>query len=299
MRIRSAAIILGVAGPVLGAGDPPVQVLLDMDAATPGIQSSVQVLPCTSVVEGIAVYIVDPLGTRQIFSIGYLGGLDRGIALGHVPAPGNAGAVTALAPQLGAPVNKLGFGWLVQPPGLDPAFVGPEVQYLEFGVMSPATIPAQPLHAIFTTAVLLTNATSGDRYAFHLADFVAVWSGGQGIAGAFCAGAPFPSLDTGGDAVPDGTQFLDGIDLDAPVPVPPAAYLVDYIDGPPQGGPALIEVVALVADVNADGLVDVLDLVDVITRWGQPGGPADVNEDGIVDVLDLVEVLLAWGGGGC
>ena len=37
--------------------------------------------------------------------------------------------------------------------------------------------------------------------------------------------------------------------------------------------------------------------MDLILAWGptKPGDPADVNEDGEVNVLDLVEVILAWG----
>jgi len=49
------------------------------------------------------------------------------------------------------------------------------------------------------------------------------------------------------------------------------------------------------ADVNGDGVVDVLDLLAILAAWGQSGVPADVNGDGIVDVLDLLEVLAAWG----
>jgi hypothetical protein len=32
-----------------------------------------------------------------------------------------------------------------------------------------------------------------------------------------------------------------------------------------------------------------------LAAWGNTGGPADINGDGIVDVLDLSEVLGAWG----
>ena len=49
------------------------------------------------------------------------------------------------------------------------------------------------------------------------------------------------------------------------------------------------------ADINGDGTVDVLDLLEVLAAWGQSGVPADINGDGIVDVLDLLEVLGAWG----
>jgi hypothetical protein len=53
------------------------------------------------------------------------------------------------------------------------------------------------------------------------------------------------------------------------------------------------------ADINGDGMVDVLDLLAVILEWGEcvdPNDcPADVNADGAVDVNDLVLVVLAWG----
>lgn len=47
-------------------------------------------------------------------------------------------------------------------------------------------------------------------------------------------------------------------------------------------------------DVNDDGVVDVLDLLDVLAFWGTAGPYADVNCDGIVDVLDLLDVLANW-----
>lgn len=49
-------------------------------------------------------------------------------------------------------------------------------------------------------------------------------------------------------------------------------------------------------DVNSDGIVDVLDLLAVLSVWGPcPGCPEDINGDGVVDMLDLLEVLGAWG----
>ncbi len=49
------------------------------------------------------------------------------------------------------------------------------------------------------------------------------------------------------------------------------------------------------ADINGDDVVDVLDLLEILSSWGDTSGPADINGDGIVDVLDLLEVLSAWG----
>ncbi len=48
-----------------------------------------------------------------------------------------------------------------------------------------------------------------------------------------------------------------------------------------------------------DGVVDVLDLLAVLSQWGLSGtaditGPDEIP-DGIVDVLDLIAVLAAWG----
>ncbi len=52
---------------------------------------------------------------------------------------------------------------------------------------------------------------------------------------------------------------------------------------------------ACVGDVNADGTVDVTDLLTVIGDWGAMGGDSDVNADGVVDVADLLAVIGAWG----
>ncbi len=53
------------------------------------------------------------------------------------------------------------------------------------------------------------------------------------------------------------------------------------------------------ADLNADGVVDVLDLIDLLACFGQPSVPpceaADINQDGMVNVLDLIELLLKYG----
>ena len=52
-------------------------------------------------------------------------------------------------------------------------------------------------------------------------------------------------------------------------------------------------------DVNGDGTVNTLDLIDVLLCLGQPATPGceaeDINGDGVVNVLDLIDVLLAFG----
>ncbi|MHC4992858.1 MAG: hypothetical protein ACYTGC_17945, partial [Planctomycetota bacterium] len=48
-------------------------------------------------------------------------------------------------------------------------------------------------------------------------------------------------------------------------------------------------------DTDNDGVVSVLDTINVILAWGTADPDADVNNDGIVDVLDLNLVILNWG----
>ena len=51
----------------------------------------------------------------------------------------------------------------------------------------------------------------------------------------------------------------------------------------------------LFGDVNRDGIVNVLDLVQVANGFGQMGEhDADVNEDGVVNIVDLVKVAGAF-----
>ena len=111
-------------------------------------------------------------------------------------------------------------------------------------------------------------------------------------------------LDFDGDGVGDAT--VD--DFNASTAVGPGLDLGDdgvvyvELDVIPVGGAALEAIVGIPygaapcpADVNGDGVVDVLDLLALLAAWGNPGGPEDINGDGIVDVLDLLELLASWG----
>ena len=51
-------------------------------------------------------------------------------------------------------------------------------------------------------------------------------------------------------------------------------------------------------DVNSDGVVNILDLVQVASRFNQHGEKEDINGDGVVNIVDLVKVAGALGAGG-
>ena len=93
--------------------------------------------------------------------------------------------------------------------------------------------------------------------------------------------------DLDGDGVGDlavGAPFDD----DGGGPNRGAVWIL-FLDGVP----------ACPADVNNDGVVNVLDLIDLLLCFGSPAVPGceaeDVNGDGTVNVLDLIALLLAFG----
>ena len=61
---------------------------------------------------------------------------------------------------------------------------------------------------------------------------------------------------------------------------------------------ATVILIANPADVNGDGVVNILDLVVVAQAISTGDGSGDVNGDGVVNVFDLVQVAGAIGGGG-
>ncbi len=274
-----------------------VQVVLDLDAQTPGRQFNVNVAAGTTVVSGVAVYVVDAAQQGCLWGIGYLGGIDRGIAFGHMPDNANQGTVAAFTGRLGTPINADNFALVFGPPGMDPGFVGPEVQYVEGGAEQPAAIPATADAPIFTVDIALDGAEAGDVFDFYLLDFVVVWS--QGIGGALSTRGQL-TLDSGGDTVADATQTIYGVDPDVALPVPPAVFAVDYIDGPPEGGPATITVVPL-GDLDGDGVVGINDFLILLGTWGPcpepcpPSCVADLDGDCSVGIEDFLILLGNWG----
>ncbi|MBG84165.1 MAG: hypothetical protein CMJ40_06405 [Phycisphaerae bacterium] len=47
-------------------------------------------------------------------------------------------------------------------------------------------------------------------------------------------------------------------------------------------------------DIDGSGTIDINDLLILLGQFGANGGQADVNNDGIVDVLDVLEILANW-----
>jgi hypothetical protein len=215
-----------------------VQVVVDLDSATPGLQSHLTVPAGTTRIDEVAIYLFDPRGERRLWGIGYLGGIDRGLTFGHTPTNRHVGKVGELVASPGTTANPGNSFELITRPFIIPAFDGPEIQYLEFGANEAATLPSSPVYPLFTVDVVLGGAQPGDIYDFYVLDYVSMWS--QGQHGVFSVEGPL-TLDTGGDVVPDGTQTAFGTDPDPSIPVPPAAYLVDFIDGA-NLGPATITI---------------------------------------------------------
>ena len=98
-----------------------------------------------------------------------------------------------------------------------------------------------------------------------------------------------------GDLVVNGGLSFDiadpcvGTDVAAAVVDPLAIYL-SFRFGPVGVCPQ---------DINGDGDVNVLDLIELLLCFGQPAVPGceaeDMNGDGTVNVLDLIDLLLVFG----
>ncbi len=91
--------------------------------------------------------------------------------------------------------------------------------------------------------------------------------------------------------------------FNAAVGTPVAGVMVDFHGEPrPASGPWIVGAVSsasgatgLPGDVNGDGIVNVSDLLGVITYWGGcPACAADLNGDGVVNVSDLLAVISIW-----
>ena len=104
----------------------------------------------------------------------------------------------------------------------------------------------------------------------------------------------------GGSSTGPGGLELDGTigQPDANM-VPLTAGTLQLVGGFwPGAGPAVNPCPSDIAPSGGNGVVNVADLLAVITSWGAcpPGScPADINHDNVVNVADLLAVINAWG----
>ncbi len=50
------------------------------------------------------------------------------------------------------------------------------------------------------------------------------------------------------------------------------------------------------ADINGDGVINILDFTTLLVEWGKVGvSDADINGDLIVDIADFSTLLITWG----
>ena len=238
-----------------------VIVAVDMDAQSPGIQQFVEVPAGTQTVQNIAVYIWDESALHSVYAIGCdTCFVPRGIVFGHHRDQAHSiGNVTSMIPHLGTPAvagaDHAVFGFPVQQ-----IFGGASVEYFaNMGqTAGSGALPIAPLKPQFTVEVRLANATAGDVFSFYLCDGMAVFG-----AGNFSVAGPF-AFDAGGDAVPDLTRTLFGVDVDIPILSPPARFQVDYRDGLLSGGGATIVIEGCYADCDQSTGIGVLDLFDFL-----------------------------------
>jgi hypothetical protein len=221
-----------------------VIVALDLDSEEPGFQTTVDVDAGTRWLRDVSIWIYAPSGPVPIHSIGFVGGLNRGLSFGHAPVEaahsGHVAAITATALDPLVDGNTVFVN-----SGIEKLFEGPEIQYFELGDFGaePGVIGVEPVAPVLTVDIEFADATAGDQFHFYLGDKTAEWQAGAN--GAFSSG-DVNTLESGGDACPDGTITLSGIDSDAAVPSPPAPFPVDFVDSASGSGGAIVRVVTAV-----------------------------------------------------
>lgn len=140
--VAAMAGVCGGAEPLLPAGSCPdcVIVAVDLDPNAPGFQTDITVEPGTQVIPRVTIWIYHPTATANLYDIGYVGGLNRGIAFGHTPDEAlNTGEVVAVTATAVEPVIPGHTAFVNN--GIEKMFAGAELQYFEYG-STPGVIPA-------------------------------------------------------------------------------------------------------------------------------------------------------------
>ncbi len=68
----------------------------------------------------------------------------------------------------------------------------------------------------------------------------------------------------------------------------------DYFGSAPDMGAYEFEGSSLSGDLNGDGMLNILDvvvLVNIVLRYGEPVDAGDLNGDGVLNVLDVVALV--------
>ncbi len=121
--------------------------------------------------------------------------------------------------------------------------------------------------------------------------------------GDFQLTAESPCLDRGDSLVlPNDFADLD-LDFDFIEPLPVDRSFLSRIqgDGIDLGafefqGQAPDDPVGCPSDVDGNEVVDVHDLLDLLSMWGLCDGcPGDADDNGVIDVFDLINLLESWG----
>ena len=157
------------------------------------------------------------------------------------------------------------------------------------------------LPVIFTFELLLLDTGTGPISApgiLFLDGSVAV----DGNSTQMIASSNWKSQET----IPNPPFFFDNIPLELPTILPAGDFAGVFLSA--AADEAVSNVIASINihasggsnanpnDVNDDGVVNVSDLLAIISAWGSCDGcPADVNSDGLVNVSDILAVIGDWG----
>ncbi|MCH2139645.1 MAG: hypothetical protein MK100_01255 [Phycisphaerales bacterium] len=83
--------------------------------------------------------------------------------------------------------------------------------------------------------------------------------------------------------------------LDPPIPEAGAEFGIGGdLDGLHNVGGVVCQLLrTCMADLNLDGVIDVMDLITLLDHWGTSGG--DAIGDGICDISDVLALLAGFG----
>ena len=109
------------------------------------------------------------------------------------------------------------------------------------------------------------------------------------------------------EVIPEPPIFFDNLPLELPTIIPPGDFAGVYLSVAADESVSTImasfqftafgETNTNPSDINGDGVVNVSDLLEIISAWGSCNGcAADVNNDGMVNVTDILAVIGDWSG---